>query len=149
MGLKIYTGGTFDLFHAGHVEFLKKCHKMAGTLGEVWVSLNTDDFIRSYKGKAPVMSFEERKKVLLACKYVTTVIPNYDGADSRTAIEKVAPDLIVIGSDWAKKDYYKQMGFDQDWLDQRDISLAYIPYSWGISTTEIKARLSDKLDVTI
>jgi len=149
MGLKVYTGGTFDLFHAGHVEFLKKCQLMAGTLGEVWIALNTDDFIRNYKGKPPVMSFEERKKVLLACKYVTAVVPNYDGADSRTAIEKVAPDFVVIGSDWAKKDYYKQMGFTQDWLDERNIGLAYIPYTWGISSTEIKARVADKLDITI
>jgi len=51
MGL-IYTGGTFDLFHAGHVEFLRRC----SDLGRVLVSLNTDEFIEEYKGKPPVIS---------------------------------------------------------------------------------------------
>jgi glycerol-3-phosphate cytidylyltransferase len=61
--------------------------------------------------------------------------------ESREAIEAVQPDLIVIGSDWARRDYYKQMGFTQDWLDERGIGLCYIPYTHGISSTEIKQRL--------
>jgi hypothetical protein len=51
------------------------------------------------------------------------------------------PNIIVIGSDWARKDYYKQMQFDQDWLDEYDFGLAYIPYTKGISTTRIKGQL--------
>lgn len=138
MGLKIYTGGTFDLFHAGHVELLRKCK----ALGEVTVALNTDDFIASYKGKPPVMTYSEREAVLNACRYVDNVIPNHGGPDSKPSILAVAPDLIVIGSDWARKDYYRQMQFDQNWLDEHDIGLAYVPYSWGISSTQIKQRLA-------
>ena len=137
MGLTIYTGGTFDLFHAGHVAFLERCSE----LGSVTVSLNTDEFITEYKKKAPVMTYAERARVLLSCRYVVRVIPNYGGADSTQAIEAVSPDLIVIGSDWARRDYYSQMGFTQDWLDERGIGLAYIPYTDGISSTAIKARL--------
>lgn len=137
MGL-IYTGGTFDLFHSGHAAFLQRC----ADFGDVVVALNTDQFIEAYKGKPPIMSYEERAKVLLACKYVTAVIPNYGGADSKPAIQMVKPNLIIIGSDWAKRDYYKQMGFTQDWLDQHGIGLCYIPYTQGISTTEIKKRLN-------
>lgn len=137
MGLRVYTGGTFDLLHAGHVNFLKRCSE----IGDVTVALNTDDFIASYKGKPPIMSFDERASVLLGLKYVKDVIPNVGGADSRISIELVAPDYILIGSDWARKDYYKQMGFDQDWLDERGIILGYVPYTPGISTTNIKGRL--------
>jgi hypothetical protein len=54
----------------------------------------------------------------------------------------IDPDLVVIGSDWARRDYYKQMGFTQDWLDQRGIGLAYIPYTQGISSTIIKERMT-------
>lgn len=144
MGLRVYTGGTFDLFHSGHVMFLNRCAE----LGSVTVSLNTDEFITEYKGKPPVMRYEEREAVLAACKYVDVVVPNLGGADSRIAIEQIKPDLIVIGSDWARRDYYKQMQFDQDWLDQRGIGLCYIPYTAGISSTEIKARMrfSGKLE---
>jgi glycerol-3-phosphate cytidylyltransferase-like family protein len=87
------------------------------------------------------MTFTERKEVLKGLRSVTNVIPNIGGADSRTAIEMVKPDYLVIGSDWARKDYYRQMGFDQDWLDERGIVLCYVPYTAGISTTKIKARL--------
>jgi glycerol-3-phosphate cytidylyltransferase len=137
LGLTIYTGGTFDLFHSGHANFLERCAQ----LGNVTVSLNTDEFIKAYKKKPPVMTYAERARVLLSCRYVSRVIPNYGGADSTQAIEAVLPDLIVIGSDWARRDYYAQMGFTQDWLDDREIGLVYIPYTDGISSTAIKARL--------
>jgi glycerol-3-phosphate cytidylyltransferase len=136
--MRIYTGGTFDLFHPGHVNFLRKC----SGFGKVIVSLNTDEFIQSYKGKAPVMSFEERKEVLLSCQYVEEVVANLGGADSKQAIELVKPDIVAIGSDWARKNYYDQMGFDQNWLDERDIGLLYLPYSQGISSTILKGRMA-------
>lgn len=137
MGLVVYTGGTFDLFHAGHVELLRRCAE----LGSVVVSLNTDEFIETYKGRKPVISYEERAKVLDACRYVDRVVPNIGGNDSRLAIDLVKPDLVVIGSDWAQRDYYAQMGFTQEWLDERGIGLAYLPYTKGISTTDIKTRM--------
>ena len=137
----MYTGGTFDLFHSGHVAFLRKC----ALVGCVTVSLNTDEFIHSYKGKPPVMSYAEREAVLLACRYVDAVVPNVGGDDSTIAIEAVQPDIIIIGSDWARRDYYKQMGFDQDWLDERGIGLAYIPYTQGISTTDLKKRIVERV----
>lgn len=137
MGLVVYTGGTFDLPHAGHVNFLRRCAE----LGQVYVSINTDDFITSYKGKPPVMSFDERSQVIEEFRSVHAVIPNQGGSDSKQAILQVRPDIIAIGSDWATKDYYKQMDFTQEWLDANGISLIYIPYSKGISSTEIKRRL--------
>lgn len=140
MGLVVYTGGTFDLPHAGHVNFLRKCAQ----LGDVYVSLNTDEFIEEYKGKPPVMSFDERLEVLSEYRSVHVIMSNDGGADSKEAILQVRPDIIAIGSDWARKDYYKQMGFTQDWLDQHGISLIYIPYTEGISSTEIKRRLAVK-----
>jgi len=141
MGLRLYTGGTFDLFHAGHVEFLRKCSEIAD---EVIVSLNSDQFIEKYKGKPPVMTYRERREVLNACKYVDAVVLNTGGADSKPAIDGVKPNIIAIGSDWARRDYHAQMQFDQDWLDERGISLIYIPYTDGISSTDIKSRLSKR-----
>ena len=133
----VYTGGTFDLYHAGHVRFLQRCSQ----LGPVTVSLNTDEFIESYKGKPPVLSYSDRAEVLLSSRYVDKVVPNSGGPDSRIAIEAVMPDIIAIGSDWARRDYYTQMAFDQDWLDERGIALMYIPYTQGISSTAIKERV--------
>lgn len=134
----LYTGGTFDLFHYGHANFLKQCSILAD---EVIVSLNTDEFIKKFKGKLPILSYAEREKTLLSCKYVTKVIPNIDGEDSKPSILSVMPNIIAIGDDWAKKDYYKQMNFTQEWLEENNFVLVYIPYTGGISSTEIKKRL--------
>ena len=141
MNIKVYTGGTFDLFHSGHVNLLKRCREIASPDGIVIVSLNTDEFIEEYKGKPPICSYEEREHVLLNSKHVDQVVPNSGGVDSKIAIELAKPNYIVIGSDWAKRDYYKQMGFDQEWLDERDIGLCYVPYTRKISTTAIKKRM--------
>jgi glycerol-3-phosphate cytidylyltransferase len=136
----VYTGGTFDLPHKGHYRLLQR----ASEIGSVVVSLNTDEFIEQYKGKPPILTYEERKEALLACRWVDEVVPNVGGTDSRISIEMVKPNYIIIGSDWAKKDYYSQMGFTQDWLDERSIGLIYVPYTKGISTTEIKTRMGSK-----
>jgi glycerol-3-phosphate cytidylyltransferase len=137
----VYTGGTFDLFHKGHVAFLKQCKRIAGRDGRVVVSLNSDRFIESYKGKPPVMSFDERRAVLMGCRYVDAVVENIGGDDSKPAILNVLPDFVVIGDDWARKDYYAQMQFTQDWLDDLQIVLCYVPYTAGVSSTDIKKRI--------
>ena len=137
MGVRVYTGGTFDLYHAGHSRFLARCAE----LGEVTVSLNTDQFVLDYKGKPPVISYADRAEVLMSTRHVSQVIPNLGGPDSTIAIEQVMPDIIAVGTDWARRDYYKQMGFDQDWLDDRGIALIYIPYTQGISSTAVKERI--------
>ena len=140
-GLVVYSGGTFDLFHYGHTNFLMRCSDLAGPDGRVIVSVNTDEFIEKYKGHKPVMSLEERMAVLLACAWVDDVIVNVGDEDSKPAILSIHPDVVAISSDWARKDYYKQMQFSQDWLDEQHIILAYIPHTLGISSTDIRSRL--------
>lgn len=135
---RVYTGGSFDLPHHGHYRLLER----AAQFGLVTVALNLSNFSEEYKGKKLVMSYEERREILLACKWVDDVVPNFGGADSKPVIELVKPNYIVVGSDWAKKDYYKQMGFNQDWLDERGIGLVYVPYTDSISTTELKRRIT-------
>jgi len=133
----LYTGGTFDLFHYGHINFLKQCKRICDT---IIVALNTDEFVSEYK-TSTIMNYKEREKSLLSCQYVTKVIPNISGKDSRPTILSVKPNIIAIGDDWAHKDYYKQMGFNEEWLEEYNIVLIYIPYTKGISSSEIKQRI--------
>lgn len=142
----VYTGGTFDMFHAGHAALLAECRKLAGPDGHVIVALNSDAFIATYKGTAPVCTYPEREAVLRACRYVDEVIPNRLGADSRPTIDDARPDIIAIGVDWAAKDYHRQMGFDQAWLDARNITLVYVAHGYSdvLSTSDIKARLGQR-----
>ena len=137
----LYTGGTYDIFHFGHINFLKQCKLIAD---EVIVALNTDEFILEFKGSPPIMNFNEREKSLLNCQYVDKVIPNISGKDSKPTIMKINPNIIAIGDDWAHKDYYTQMNFTQEWLEEKNIVLMYIPYTKGISTSEIKKRILNK-----
>ena len=133
----VYTGGTFDCFHSGHVNFLSQCKDY----GKVIVSLNTDEFIEEFKGRPPIMSYHDRAVVLRSCKYVDGVVPNEGGADSSIAIMGVAPDIIAIGTDWHGKDYLGQLGIDKKFLRDNSIHLVYIPYTEEISTTQIRKRL--------
>lgn len=139
----VYTGGTFDLFHSGHARLLKRCKELAG-VGQVVASLNTDEFVATYK-EPPICSLEERMETVAACRWVDKVIVNTGGADSRPAILSVNPDFVVVGSDWANKDYYNQMGFTQAWLDEHRITVRFVPYTENISSSIIKARLLGRI----
>lgn len=140
--MKVLTVGTFDLGHYGHAYLFEWCRKIAGLTGEVIVSVNKDDFVERFKGKSPVLSYKERVALIKAFKDVDKVIPNELGEDSKPTILAVNPDVIVIGSDWLKKDYLKQMRFTPEWLEEQKIALMYIPRHLSISTSEIKKRLS-------
>jgi len=134
----VYTGGTFDLIHPGHIYLLWQCAMLVGPGGKVVVSVNTDAFIRSYKGRDPVMPFEDRCDVLRAIRWVDEVVENTGGADSKPAIEAVSPDIIAIGEDWKSRDYYSQMQFSPEWLAQRNIRLVYLPLLEGRSSTRLR-----------
>src|SRR5210317_2153891 len=107
----LYTGGTFDLFHYGHMEFLKACKKIST---KVVVSLNTDAFVEFYKGSAPILQYWQRQASINNYDNEIDVIENTGGADSKPAILSVKPDIIAIGDDWCCRDYYKQMGFTRE-----------------------------------
>lgn len=139
----VYTGGTFDLFHIGHVQLLGACRKIAGPDGKVIVALNSDEFVEDFKGLRPTMSLPERMTVVLSCKYVDAVVENIGRNDSTKTITKYGPvDFVAIGDDWAPpKDYYTQMGFTKEWLHENGITLLFIDRSTGMSSTLIRSRL--------
>jgi glycerol-3-phosphate cytidylyltransferase len=138
------TIGTFDLLHVGHIELFKKCRELAGD-SKFIVGLNTDEFIFKYKKNNPIMTYEERKEIILSLNICDGVLPNSqpDGT-VKDIVLCAGADLIVIGSDWAKKDYLKQIGLTYEWLEEKNISLCYVPYTKGISTSTIKQRLKDQ-----
>ena len=131
--MRILTLGTFDLFHWGHAEFLSKCSQ----LGDLTVGVNTDEFVLQYKGQAPVVPFKERVYLLSALGYQWGT----NSSAGREYIENFRPDILAIGSDWARKDYLKQIDMTQDLLDEMRISLIYIPYTKGVSSTWIRERM--------
>lgn len=136
--MKILTLATFDCFHRGHIRFLKKCL----SLGETVIGLNTDEFIEKYKGKPPIMTYAERLEDIKESFPDIAIYPNsQDDGTILDVVDLVMPDMIVVGSDWLRKDYLKQVGLTPQDLDDRDISLCFVNYTWEISTTEIKRRI--------
>lgn len=116
----------------GHAVLLKRCE----ALGEVIVGVNSDEFVRLYK-KAPMFNTKERMELIRELGY--TVVEN--NSSGRELIDQVKPDIIVIGSDWGRKDYLAQIDVTWDYLDDNNISLMYVPYTKGISSTEMKKRV--------
>lgn len=149
--MRVMTLGTFDLFHAGHVELLRHCHRLAHYPGpkfrapvEVIVGLNTDEFVESYKGQPPVIPWADRAAVLEACRYVKYVQDNpLRGRTQAEGISLTSPDVIAVGSDWQGKDYLGQLGIDQAFLNERGIQIVYVPRPNPprISTSEIRGRV--------
>jgi len=136
----VYVGGTFDLFHYGHARFLEQCAEH----GKVIVTINTDDFCERYKRK-PILSLGERIESVRACKWVDEVIVNVGDEDSGITVDLVKDrtiSAIAHGDDWTGQELIEQLGISQEWLDKRNIQMLYIPYTAGISTSEIIGRIS-------
>lgn len=136
---RVLTIGTFDILHYGHIAFLRQAARL-GT--ELHTGINTDRFVQQFK-PAPVMGEAERVHALRQLGYRT----HLNDGPGRDLIDALRPDVLAIGSDWARKDYLAQIGATQDWLDGRNITLAYVPYVQGgmpISTTEIRRRITER-----
>lgn len=129
----VLTMGTFDTPHMGHAILLKECERYGEN---VVVGVNSDEFVESYKGRRPLYEYAERANLIESLGYV--VVKN--SSAGRELIEEIQPDVIAIGSDWARKDYYSQIDVDQDFLDANRIALVYIPRVGSLSSTELKAR---------
>ena len=126
---KVLTIGTFDIPHMGHAAFLRKCE----AFGEVTVGINSDTFVMEYKGVTPVYLLEDRQAIVESLGYETAI----NWTAGRELIQEVKPDVIVIGSDWLRKDYLKQIDLTVAYLERMEIVLVYVPYTFGISTSGI------------
>lgn len=124
----VITYGTFDLFHPGHVQLLKRARELGSRLV---VGLSTDEF-NARKGKKSVMSFEDRKVILESCRYVDEVFAEEDWEQKVPDAIRLGADVFVMGDDWVGK-------FDFMADHCRVVYLARTP---EVSSTEIKLRMS-------
>ena len=134
---KVYSQGSFDILHKGHINLLKKCKKLAGNNGSVVVSLLSDASYEKYRGYKPTVPFESRKAVLESLKFVDKVIEG-DNTNTRMELISEMPDFIVVGSDWATKDIYLQYDLSPEWFEENNITLLFFPYTKDVSSTQLK-----------
>ncbi|RTE86837.1 MULTISPECIES: glycerol-3-phosphate cytidylyltransferase [Gammaproteobacteria] len=95
----VITYGTFDLFHIGHVNLLKRARSLGDRLV---VAVSTDEFNQG-KGKTTLVPYEHRVAILESCRYVDKVIPENDWAQKRDDIKSENADVFVMGDDWKGK----------------------------------------------
>lgn len=133
---KLLTLGSFEIAHAGHAAFLRKCEAFAE---QIIVAVNTDEFIWEYKKIEPLYSLDTRMQRIQAINPDYLVIPN--PSPGREVIMEVQPDVVAIGSDWLRKDYLRQIDMTPDDFDEIGCALLYLNYTQGISSTEIKEKL--------
>lgn len=128
---RVLTYGTFDLFHEGHVRILKR----AKALGDYLIVAISSDEFNQLKGKKSVMSYEQRKEVVEAIRYVDLVIPENDWEQKISDVQKYDVDVFVMGDDWTGKfDFLKEY-----------CEVIYLPRTENISTTMIKEKLNKKI----
>ena len=135
---KVYVIGVFDLFHRGHVEFLKK----ARSLGEkLIVAINGDEMVASYKRK-PFYSEHDRLEIVKACRFVDEafIIRDYD---NKEYIEKYEVDAIVHGNDWEINSYIEQIRVTKEYLKERNVDLILVPYTSGVSTSQLIKKIKE------
>ncbi len=126
---RILTYGTYDLLHYGHIRLLKR----AKALGDyLIVALSTDEF-NEIKGKKAYHSYEERKEMLEAIRYVDLVIPEDNWEQKISDVEKYHADVVVMGSDWAGSDKFDYLS---DYCE-----VLHLDRTEGVSTTKIKEDL--------
>ena len=129
------------MFHHGHAEFLRKCRDY----GRVIVSLNSDEFAERYKRK-PIMNIAERMAAAQACRWVDKVVVNIGDEDTGKTIDSLTGVKVIYiahGDDWTGNSLLGQLGISQEWLDKRSIQMLYVPYTRGISSSDIIRRIGE------
>lgn len=134
---KVYVGMSADLIHPGHLNILNEAAK----LGDVTVGLLTDKAIASYK-RLPYLEYEQRKLVLENLKSVSQVIPQ-ETLDYTYNLEKIKPDFVVHGDDWKEGIQKKTRQNVIDVLKKWGGKLVEIPYTQGISSTQLNNALKE------
>lgn len=134
-----YTTGVFDMFHIGHLNILKKAKALCDYL---IVGVSTDELVREYKHKTPIIKFNERLDIVSSIKYV-------DKALAQTSMNKIDAwnnlhfDVMFHGSDWENSEMYNKIVEE---FRQVGVDVIFLPHTPGTSSTFLKEALAAYMD---
>ncbi len=130
----VYTVGTFDLLHVGHLALLEYCR----TLGDVVaVGVASDEVVNSYKPNVPVIPLEQRMEMLKALSCVDIVIP-YHELEYVSGCKEVNADIFVIGEDWGHKPHNLAV---EEYLKAEGKKIIQVSYNPKTSSSKIKQNV--------
>ena len=130
-----YTSGVYDLFHIGHMNLLKNARGMCDKLV---VGVTTDD-LSLYKGKKPLIPFEDRIEIVRSIKYVDAVVPQ-ETMDKADMCKKLKVSLLFVGDDWYDTPKWDTI---EAKLAGMGVKVVFFPYTRGMSSTKIAETLKN------
>jgi glycerol-3-phosphate cytidylyltransferase len=130
----VYTVGTFDLLHVGHLALLEHCK----TLGDiVAVGVASDSVVNSYNPNVPVIPLNQRLTMLAALRCVDIVRP-YHELEYVSGCKELNADIFVVGEDWGRKPHNIAV---ESYLKAAGKQIVQVRYSPQTSSTKIKQRV--------
>lgn len=133
-----YTTGVFDLFHIGHLNILQRAKEQCDYL---IVGVSTDELVAQYKHKRPVISYEERSRIVESIRYVDKVVPQVN-RNKLEAWEQLHFDRMFVGDDWKGSALFTEL---EEKFRPLGVEIVYFPYTNGTSSTFLKDVL-DKIN---
>jgi len=132
--MTVYTVGTFDLLHIGHLDLLEYCK----TLGNKFVvGVASDEVVASYKRNVPVIPLAQRMRMLKALECVDDVV-TYNTLEYVTQCKNVNTDIFVIGEDWGNKPHNIAV---EKYLKSKGAKIIQVSYNPQTSSTKIKQNV--------
>jgi glycerol-3-phosphate cytidylyltransferase len=136
----VYTVGTFDLLHVGHLALLEYCE----TLGDiVAVGVASDRVVNSYKPNVPVIPLDQRVEMLKALRCVDIVRPYYE-LEYISGCKELNADIFVIGEDWGSKPHNVDV---ESYLKSEGKKIIQVLYNPRTSSTRIKQNVMAQRDL--
>lgn len=136
----VYTVGTFDLLHVGHLALLEYCASLGSAVA---VGIASDEVVKLYKPNIPVIPLEQRIQMLKALRCVDIVIP-YHELDYLSVCKEVKADIFVIGEDWGRKPHNQDV---ENYFYTQGKKVVQIKYSPKNSSTKIKQGIIAQFQV--
>jgi len=138
--LLVYTVGTFDLLHVGHLALLQKCR----TFGDILVvGVASDSVVSSYKPNVPVIPLDQRLEMLEALQCVDSVRPYYE-LEYVSACRDLKVDVFVIGEDWGTNSHNTDV---ENYLKEEGKEVIQVLYDARTSSTAIKHHVTQQKTV--
>lgn len=131
-----YTAGVFDMFHIGHLRLLENAKGMCDYLV---VGVTTDD-LAQYKGKKPIISYNDRAEIVRNIKSVDAVVPQIN-MDKVLMCKKIKASYLFVGDDWYETDKWKRY---EEELSKIGVKVIYFPYTDGVSSTMLRKELENE-----
>lgn len=134
-----YTQGVYDMFHVGHLNLINNAKRYCDYL---IVAVNSDELVKSYKHKSPIINQENRRYIVANIKAVDKAVIAYT-LDKNIQLEKYKFDVVFIGDDWKGNPRWEKTKMD---LKRQGVDVVFLPHTDGICSSELRIIENQKIE---